>query len=211
MATISDQQPASLRNVHITGDERYAVFAVDTLPAPQSVRLPWSERVARDADRFVDDRDVASGRQILDIPVAQFEPIAEPDGALNHLRRKSVPCIEACSACRPGIDMSYPRQSSSASSRLDAARRVRTRVTNSYDDGSQRTPVAKPHAASPATSHACRALGAQRVSDRIAVNRQAATSIAITRLHAHVRCDGRPNVDRAGGNFSLVPRKNAAS
>jgi len=45
-----------------------------------------SELVAPWANRFVGHGDASPSQQVFDVPVAQVEPMAVPDGVLDHLR-----------------------------------------------------------------------------------------------------------------------------
>jgi hypothetical protein len=81
---------ASDSNEDLINEERVAVAAV---PAPQSKRIPWSELIAPQANRFVGDDDASLSQQVFDIPVAEVEPIVEPDDMLDDRRGKSVPLV----------------------------------------------------------------------------------------------------------------------
>ena len=59
--------------------------AVAAVPAPQSMRVPWPELVAPEADRLVGDQDASPGQDVLDVPMANVEAVVEPDGVLDDL------------------------------------------------------------------------------------------------------------------------------
>ena len=73
-------------------EDRVAVTAV---PAPQPMGIPGSELVAPEADRLVGDEDPSPSQEVPDVPVAETDPIVEPDRVLDDLTRKSVPLVEA--------------------------------------------------------------------------------------------------------------------
>jgi len=75
--------------------------AVGAMCAPQATDVRWSEFVAPEANGFVGDDDSAPGQQIFDVPMAQIEPVVEPDGVLDDLGRKSVPLVQGRSAFHP--------------------------------------------------------------------------------------------------------------
>jgi len=82
--------PAPDRDEDLVHEDGVTVSAV---PVPQSLRVPRSELVAPEADRFVGDQDSSPGQDVLDVPVAQVEAVLQPDGVLDDLGRKSVPPV----------------------------------------------------------------------------------------------------------------------
>jgi hypothetical protein len=69
--------------------------------APQSMRVQRSKLVAPEANRFVSNDNSSLSQEILNIPMAQIEPIVEPDGVLNDRRSESVPLVQACLSSHP--------------------------------------------------------------------------------------------------------------
>jgi len=68
-------------------------LAVGSMCAPHATGVLWSKIVAPEANGFVGYDDSAPGQQIIDVPMAQIEPVVEPDGVLDDLGRKSVPLV----------------------------------------------------------------------------------------------------------------------
>ena len=81
--------------------------AVSAVPK-RSMRVPWSERGAPEADGFVGDEDASLSQQVFDIPMTEIKAVMEPDGLLNDLRGKSVPFVGDWAMYHPGIVTAGP-------------------------------------------------------------------------------------------------------
>jgi hypothetical protein len=71
------------------------------VPAAQPTRVLRPDLVAPEANRFVGDGDSSPRQQVLDFPMAQVEPMVEPDGILDDLRRESVPFVSGSRLFHP--------------------------------------------------------------------------------------------------------------
>lgn len=60
------------------------------MPAPWLMRVAWFESFSPEADRLVGDENTSLGQLVLDITVAEVEPIVAPDGVPSDFMRKSV-------------------------------------------------------------------------------------------------------------------------
>jgi len=71
------------------------------VPAAQPTRVLRPDLVAPEANRFVGDGDSSPRQQVLDFPMAQVEPMVEPDGILDDLRQESVPFVSGSRLFHP--------------------------------------------------------------------------------------------------------------
>ena len=62
--------------------------------ALQSFRIQRTEFVAPKSNRLVTHIDAAFSKQIFDVPVAEIEPMIEPDGILDDGWRKPVTLVD---------------------------------------------------------------------------------------------------------------------
>ena len=84
-AQMPAQAPSTLDAVPIRAMPPAPVAPIAAVPAPQSMRVPWPELVAPEADRLVGDQDASPGQDVLDVPMANVEAVVEPDGVLDDL------------------------------------------------------------------------------------------------------------------------------